>query len=1621
MAIYNSQTRERVSRQTIALCRKNLLLFYRSPFSTVFRALVLPIFFTVILSSVNKFTGIGSISREDGGFASASQPIKTLWEAMEGVPLKKLVLCRNGFSGPEVDDIFNSTAKDLSLDRYIVIDDADDLIYRCRQSLSGISDCVAAVILISVNATNVEYIIAVDSSHTLFTTDYKTHSAMTIDRIMPIQWAVDSSIGNFKGTPQPSELPWSGSFGKEPESSEFSSTDVRPWFMIIYYFVAPVFLLSLIGVVYHLSLFVANERESGITNLLAAQTCSKTPRIISTILSFVAIYSPGWLICSILMSQLLFTRCPDMILFFLTLLAGISITTWALFLASFFQKAQLAGIYASIITFALAFGTVAFVFEGVPNFTGIQVLGALFPPFTFAALIGDIARAEDSLTAFSLSKSSLPKLDLDPFTIRRVVSWMDGYLYVVFFLLQIFVYIGATFAVEHYKWGVNTAFEDLESSTGIAVKCTELSKTFKARRRWYWPCSTIGRGHHAVKNMNLELKRGSVNFLLGPNGGGKTTTLKLISGMLSSDSGSRIQINQDSRRFGCCPQQNVGLVQNFMYSQRLMVIGILGTIDHVRIWRQIKAAPLNTQGEEDDVLVECDILEKADQAVETLSGGQQRKVQLAISFVGSSNLCFIDEASSGLDPLSRRNIWKIISNSSRRTILITTHFLDEADMLADNIAIIYEGKLITTGTSTSLKARYGKGYEVCQLPEDDEIHAGQLVPPICHTKTSIEATQKLLELEELSGGLYSVTFPSLDQAFLHLTSSSLNSEVNANDSVAGTEIARQETERQGLNMDGSDDSDLEIGRRVGFFAQLLALLKKRYLLARHNWLSTSLALAIPTILAVALSSTFSKFSKFSQCLDNLDILTQNASILDADSFSQYEGEYTVLNPLFAPEYVNDLGSYPVSAVVGPPSAFEGNEQTRVYVSNMEQYFPEIRLAPYLTAADRALGTRGNVSTLDEMIALVEANHGEPGFGIFTPSPNENTIIHRMSPEYTVAGLNIISNRLALSSTSGKAPRTIHTTYRKFRHVEPTPDSMSIPLLVFITLGFICSTSVSIMYPVSEKVNNVRALQYSNSVSPGALWSAYLLFDMHTGFLISFVTWGALFAANSSVWYESTFVLFALILFCIATYLGLYICSMFLKKAAFAVAVCVHIMLMVVYLLAYIVNQSKGPVNEYHITLQIQGALGLTSPAANLLRTFFIASNNFGITCGETGWYNLHPIAFTLYGGVYINLILQIMFLVLVITCIEYHNMDWVFKLIPRRKQPIRLGTSHEENADHFTATAEHDTDIPLKDIKKNKLTPVLELSGVSKFFGSLTAVENVSFNISENETLALLGANGAGKSTTFNMIRGLLKPSAGAISILDLNIVTNPEQARLYLGTCSQEDSIDDLTIRQTLNFYASIKGLRNVKHNVDKLLKAFKIMHFENVLVTKLSGGTRRKVMVCIALLGNPRLLLLDEPSTGLDAGAKRVLWEVIQSLSHDRATLLTTHSMEETEVLASKVAIVGRKLLAAGTVNQLKEKYGGSYYVRATYIPGAEVRVEHMIERAFGEKLPLERTGLGKIMQMMESMVLSDKFEDDENSRRRSGVEMVRDRHLTGGKLLLHYTISEPAMDDVFLNLRN
>ena len=133
----------------------------------------------------------------------------------------------------------------------------------------------------------------------------------------------------------------------------------------------------------------------------------------------------------------------------------------------------------------------------------------------------------------------------------------------------------------------------------------------------------------------------------------------------------------------------------------------------------------------------------------------------------------------------------------------------------------------------------------------------------------------------------------------------------------------------------------------------------------------------------------------------------------------------------------------------------------------------------------------------------------------------------------------------------------------------------------------------------------------------------------------------------------------------------------------------------------------------------------------------------------------------------------------------------------------------------------------------------------------------------------------------------------------------------------------------QQLTFYAQVRGVRSASHNVETLIQAFALEPYRNLLVQKLSGGNKRKLSLAIALVGNPSVLLLDEPSSGLDAAGKRILWKKLSSVSKDRAIVLTTHSMEEADALAHRAGILAGHLLTIGSVDHLRKLWGDVYHV--------------------------------------------------------------------------------------------
>jgi lipooligosaccharide transport system ATP-binding protein len=220
--------------------------------------------------------------------------------------------------------------------------------------------------------------------------------------------------------------------------------------------------------------------------------------------------------------------------------------------------------------------------------------------------------------------------------------------------------------------------------------------------------------------------------------------------------------------------------------------------------------------------------------------------------------------------------------------------------------------------------------------------------------------------------------------------------------------------------------------------------------------------------------------------------------------------------------------------------------------------------------------------------------------------------------------------------------------------------------------------------------------------------------------------------------------------------------------------------------------------------------------------------------------------------------------------------------------------------------------------------PVLKARGVTKRYGELVAVDGVDFAVRGGECVGFLGPNGAGKTTVVKMISCFTPLTSGAIQVFDLDVRTHPREIKAAMGICAQEDNLDpDFSVEKNLLVYGRYFGLprAEVAQRAEQLLDLVQLKDRRASPVTELSGGMKRRLVLARALLNRPRLLLLDEPTTGLDPQARHLIWQRVRRLKADGITvLLTTHYMEEAAQLCDRVILMDRgRILLEGPPTQL------------------------------------------------------------------------------------------------------
>jgi len=226
---------------------------------------------------------------------------------------------------------------------------------------------------------------------------------------------------------------------------------------------------------------------------------------------------------------------------------------------------------------------------------------------------------------------------------------------------------------------------------------------------------------------------------------------------------------------------------------------------------------------------------------------------------------------------------------------------------------------------------------------------------------------------------------------------------------------------------------------------------------------------------------------------------------------------------------------------------------------------------------------------------------------------------------------------------------------------------------------------------------------------------------------------------------------------------------------------------------------------------------------------------------------------------------------------------------------------------------------------------MITVRSVSKSFGNIEAVKNVSFNIGKGEIYGILGPNGAGKSTIVNILNTLIKPDKGEVIIDGTNIKDHANTIKQILGVVPQEIALyDELTAYENLMFWGGLYNISDsdLKSNVSKTLEVVDLVNRKDDRIRTFSGGMKRRINIACSLLHNPKILILDEPTVGVDPQNRNHIYEVIEKLNNEGMTMIyTTHYMEEAERFCDKIAIIDTgQIIAQGTLKELRQISGVS-----------------------------------------------------------------------------------------------
>uniref|UniRef100_A0A4W5PLG4 P-type phospholipid transporter n=1 Tax=Hucho hucho TaxID=62062 RepID=A0A4W5PLG4_9TELE len=1253
---------------------------------------------------------------------------------------------------------------------------------------------------------------------------------------------------------------------------------------------------------------------------------------------------------------------PAVVFFFLTAFATATIMQCFL-ISTFFSRANLAAACGGLIYFALYLPYVLCVAWRDHLTTTHRVLASLFSPVAFGFGCEYFSQYEEQgvgIQWFNLHSSPMEG-DTYNFTTSIIMLHIDACIYALATW-----YIEAVFPGEYgvprpwnfvfslnYWGGIPLEAAD-PSHLILGVAIRNLVKIYKQGAKL------------AVNHLNLKFYEGQITSFLGHNGAGKTTTMSILTGLFPPTAGTvyikgmdiRTDMDIIRKTLGVCPQHNV-------------LFDILTVEEHVWFYGRLKGLSGDEVRKELDTLLEdVGLLHKRHEQTRNLSGGMQRKLSVAIAFVGGSKVVVLDEPTAGVDPYSRRGIWDLLLKYRKdRTIILSTHYMDEADLLGDRIAIISQGKLCCCGSPLFLKAKLGTGYYLTVVKKEG-----------LDTRTPSSASATKLFKPPLMVFLSpSRSLPPADLAALlalvqrHIPGARLVEDVgreavinlpqkSVEDSSLAiflTELDRRQVDL-GITSYGLSDTTLEEVRKrthtytytetdllsgdghggvplTGWgltWQQLRALFIKRWLYAlrsRRGFFAQIVLPAVFVLIALLFSLIVPPFGKYPS--------------LQLQPW-MYGEQYTFFS--------NDAPGDPaiqnlMDALLDRPGfgtkCMENSMFTR----------------PQILYSTWQLFNRGNWTAdkpspdcecSSEEVRRMLPDCPEGAGGIPPPQVQRLTgdILQNMTgrniSDYLVwynnkgwhamaSFVNVMNNGLLRASLPPGPERMKHgiTAYNhplnltKEQLTEIAMMTTSVDVLVSICVIFSMSfvPASFVLFLIEERVSKAKHLQFVSGVRPILYWLANFTWDM-LNYTVPATMVVLIFICFQQQSYVSETNLPALVLLLLLygwsitplMYPASFLFSV--PSTAYVVLTSINLFIGINGSIATFVLELLRALLIFRFTTKTRSKVFLIFPHFCLGRGLIDMAKNQAMSDAfqRLGiiihfFFTLDPLEWDFVGkNLFAMAVEGVVFFLFTIL------LQYKFFLPP-------LGPEDEDIARERER------------VKSGKAqADILTMMDLSKVYkaGKKPAVDRLCLGIPRGECFGLLGVNGAGKTSTFRMLTGDTAITYGEAFLSHHSVLTEMERVHQLMGYCPQFDAICDLlTGREHLEFYARLRGVP--EESVAKVaqwgVKKLGLTQYAEREAGGYSGGNKRKLSTAISLIGAPPVIFLDEPTTGMDPKAKRFLWNCILSvIKEGRAVVLTSHSMEECEALCTRMAImVNGRFQCLGSVQHLKNRFGDGYTI--------------------------------------------------------------------------------------------